>query len=41
MNRCLIAVIALSLCVLPLRAQEAKEATERTEDIEVLRRILY
>lgn len=40
MNRCVIAVIALSLCVLPLRAQEAKEATERTEDIEVLRRIL-
>ncbi len=40
MNRCLIAVIALSLYVPPLRAQEAKEATERTEDIEVLRRIL-
>ena len=40
MNRCLIAVIALSLYVPTLRAQEAKEATERTEDIEVLRRIL-
>ncbi len=40
MNRCVLAVIALSLCLLPLRAQEAKESTERTEDIEVLRRIL-